>query len=136
MFLGLVSEQTLKKHLSAALQAKFGDDIKQSDRNCKVYFPVAMRFHLTEASCIVPADTSEFEMVDHLSQFLSGSKVAFRRKIVPGLTFLHTGIMLRGRNGEPVSIMEVNRELGSNEEVTTLRLKPAYEVYSRGNNPN
>ena len=55
---------------------------------------------------------------------------------MPGLTFLHTGIMLRGRNGEPVSIMEVNRELGVNEEVTTLHLKSAYEVYSRGNIPN
>ena len=44
--------------------------------------------------------------------------------------------MLRGRNGEPVSIMEVNRELGSNEDVTTLHLRPAYEVYCRGNNPN
>merc|ERR1719427_1821624 len=32
--------------------------------------------------------------------------------------------------------MEVNNELGSEEDVTTLRLRPAYKVYIRGNNPD
>jgi hypothetical protein len=111
----------------------------QRDGYLRFFFPVALRFHLKDASYIVPVDSPEFREVDHVQQFLSGSKVAFRRKsMFPGIEYFHTGILLRGQDGQVPFLLEVNNEPGSsnNSNEIFLHAKPIYEVFIRGSNLN
>ena len=136
MFLGVVGEKTLQNCLIDSFKAEFGEDMIQRDgKGSKVFFLVEPKFWLEEAHYVTPMDSQEFDHVDRLDQFLSGSKVAFRRQVIPGKHIFHTGILLRGKPNEPNAILEVN-DTGPNDEETTLHLASAYSVYCKGSNPD
>ena len=90
---------------------------------------------MDEAKYVTPMDSEEFIHVDHLSQFPSGSKVAFRRQIIPGYHYLHTGLLMRGNHGVPNAILEVN-DIGPDMDESTLHIASACNVYCGGSNPD
>ena len=78
-FLQVICKRTLKALIIEAFKEIFGDDIVQ--RNGKyghIFFPVKVKFFLDEAEYVTPVGSEEFGNVEHLHNFPSGSKVAFR----------------------------------------------------------
>ncbi len=108
LFLGVVAERTLKRHLMDAFQAAFGKDvISRTGRGRKVIFRVENKYWLDEANNVTPMDSSEFDNIGRLDEFASGSKVAFRRKAIQDRCYLHVGLLLRGRGNEPNVILHL-----------------------------
>ncbi len=60
-FRGVLKERCLKTYLTKALEAKFGQEVGGTDRTRKVFFRVALKFHVSEGSYIEPVDYQEFE---------------------------------------------------------------------------
>lgn len=122
----------MKNIIIRAFEEIFGEEVVQRTGHHPIHFSVELKFFLDEAKNIFPADSGKFENVDHLDQFLTGSKVAFRRHTCFGKSYLHTGILLRGK--EENVILEVN-DAGPRDDVTTLHQTPAYRVFQNGSNP-
>ena len=88
----------------------------------RVAFKVDSKFWMDESRLVSPMDYEEFLQVGQLSQFPSGSKVAFRRSM--GITryhYLHTGLLLRGKDCGENAILEAC-DPGNTNGVVTLHL--------------
>ncbi len=97
IFLGVVRERTLKNCLMESFKAEFGEDmIERSGRGRKVFSLVKPKFRQDRVLYMPPMDSQELGQVDYLNQFASGSKIAFRREVTPGSSYLHTGILVCG----------------------------------------
>ncbi len=81
---------------------------------------------------MTPMDSQEFDQVDHLNQFLSGSKIAFCRQVTPGQHYRHTGTLLRGKNNEPNVILEVN-DAGPDDDEVTLHQTTVHVYWKESN---
>lgn len=129
-------ERKLKDMLCAAFKEIFGEDtVQHSGRGHRISFLVENKYDLESAEHVAPVDSVEYEDVTHLTQFQTGCKVAFRRKLGPtSLTYLHTGILFRGRNGVPNAILQVNDAGAAGYDPTTLHMAGAFQVYSTGDN--